>query len=490
MERRGFLKNIGLFSAAAGLPAGSLLAAGNNSSNQLKGRVHANGKGLASVVVSDGYNVVLTDSNGNYSMRAHDSAEFVFVSVPAGYEAENDNGLTRFYQKVDKNSNNQQADFALKQLALDDYKHAFILWADPQIRSKDDARQLLSISAPDTVAAIKTLGNVPVHGIGCGDLVWDKPELFVEYNKAVALTGIPFFQAIGNHDMDITTARTDDQSQEKFKSLYGPTYYSFNRGKLHYVVLDDVFFIGQAKRYLGYITENQLQWLEKDLQHVPEDHLLIVVLHIPTNTGDARRRQLKEEEMGGVVSNREHLYNILRPYHVHILSGHTHWHENWEKDNIMEHNHGTVCGAWWTGPVCGDGTPNGYSVYEADGTELSWYYKSTEKPADHQLRLYGRGAVTDKPDAVVANIWNWDSKWKLEWLEDGVSKGTMQPYMGYDPLAYELYEGPEKPKKHPFAEPILTDHLFIAEPSAAAREIVVKATDRFGKTYTEKLVIG
>jgi hypothetical protein len=177
----------------------------------------------------------------------------------------------------------------------------------------------------------------------------------------------------------------------------------------------------------------------------------------------------------------------LKPYNVHILSGHTHWNENWEKGNIMEHNHGTVCGAWWTGPVCGDGTPNGYCVYEVDGSNVSWYYKATGKPKDHQLRVYMKGAVPANPRAVMANVWNFDPKWKVEWMEDNAPKGTMTQYMGYDPLAYDLYLGPDKPLRHKGTEPNLTNHLFIAEPSESAKSITVKATDRFGKVYTETI---
>jgi hypothetical protein len=109
-------------------------------------------------------------------------------------------------------------------------------------------------------------------------------------------------------------------------------------------------------------------------------------LHIPTNTGAVRRNKA-EEEFGGTVSNRKQLYKLLAPYKVHIMLGHTHFNESWEEGNIMEHNHGTVCGAWWTGPICGDGTPGGYGVYEVDGDEIKWYYKATGKSKEHQLRF-------------------------------------------------------------------------------------------------------
>jgi hypothetical protein len=76
----------------------------------------------------------------------------------------------------------------------------------------------------------------------------------------------------GNETSDIT-----------FKKMYGPTHYSFNRGKVHYVVLDDVYYLGTEREYEGRITQQQLDWLQKDLSFVPKDNLLIVCLHIPVH---------------------------------------------------------------------------------------------------------------------------------------------------------------------------------------------------------------
>ena len=32
--------------------------------------------------------------------------------------------------------------------------------------------------------------------------------------------------------------------------MFGPTYYSFDRGRVHYVVLDNVFYLSRG--YVGY----------------------------------------------------------------------------------------------------------------------------------------------------------------------------------------------------------------------------------------------
>ena len=494
INRRNFLKNLSLTSAAFTAPVAFIPQTKEQESEVtditnliLKGRVHSNGSGIAGVAVTDGMNIATTDKNGNYRLLSNNTAEFVYITLPAGYAIPSENNLAKFYAPITQREGSFTSNFDLQRLGLDDRKHNFVVWADTQIISEQDAQLLKQQSAPDLRDLVKSYpAGTLFHGIGCGDLVWDHFELFKDYKEAVNIAGIPFFNVIGNHDMDLD-ARSDDYSAQTFKQHFGPTYYSFNRGDIHYVVLDDVFYIGKAKKYIGYITETQLKWLEQDLQLVQKGATVVVSLHIPTNTGAARRNG-EEEELGGTVSNREQLYKMLAPFNVHILSGHTHVNESWQKGNMVEHNHGTVCGAWWTGPVCSDGTPAGYGVYEVDGSDIKWYYKSTGKEKNHQLRIYAKGSVKDAPEEIVANVWNWDEQWKVEWFEDGIAKGEMERRVALDPMAVQLYAGPQLPKKHKFVEPTLTDHLFFAKPSAAATEIKVKATDRFGNVYEEKFI--
>ncbi|ATL49197.1 metallophosphoesterase [Chitinophaga caeni] len=493
LNRRNFLKNLGLTGSLLTVPAAIVNANPFSKRGRidlslinLKGKVSANGKGLAGIAVTDGINITQTDKNGNYQLTSNPTAEFVYISVPRGYEIPSENGIASFYKKIDKNKVVQTNDFQLTALTVDDTNHNFVVWADTQMRSKADCELLKTQSVPDLQALVQSYPKgTPFHGIGCGDLVWDKFELFKDYKEAIQMCGIPFYNVIGNHDMDIE-ARTDDLSANTFKDQFGPTYYSFNRGELHYIVLDDVFYIGAAKRYIGYLTENQLQWLEQDLATVKPGSTIILSLHIPTFTGAARRAN-KDEVLGGTVSNREKLYKMLSGFKVHIMSGHTHFNDNWEEGDIMEHNHGTVCGAWWTGPICGDGTPSGYGVYEVTGSDIKWHYKSTGLPKEKQLRIYSKGRLKDAPEEISANVWNYDHRWKVEWFEDGIAKGDMEHRTALDPWAIELYEGPQLPKKHKFVEPTLNDHMFFAKPSTDAKKIKVKATDRFGNVFEEEI---
>ncbi|MGB8195102.1 MAG: calcineurin-like phosphoesterase C-terminal domain-containing protein, partial [Chitinophagaceae bacterium] len=323
-------------------------------------------------------------------------------------------------------------------------------------------------SVPDVKKYVAAAGaNTLLHGITVGDIVWDELKLFDDYDKAVAQMNIPFFQCLGNHDMDYRKGG-DETSDDTFQQTYGPTYYSFNRGEVHYVVMDNVRYLGTDRDYDGWIQQHQLDWLQKDLAFVPKDKLIVLCVHIPIHSG---------------TKNKEALYALLEGRDVHIMSGHTHYNVNAEKNNIYEHNHGTVCGAWWTGPICSDGTPCGYGIYKVKGKELTWHYQSTGKPADYQMKLF-LADYSSIQKQVIANIWNYDPKWKTEYWVDGVSKGSLEQFEGFDPDAYKSMLGPDLPKPRGFAEPRMTNHLFRAMVPAESKEVKVVATDRFGKKYS------
>jgi hypothetical protein len=439
----------------------------------LKGKVLSKGRPVANVVISDGYSVVATDAKGRFELKPHADAVAVFVSTPAGFAFAQGKGIARQYQMLKNVNRRKGIQFDLMPLEKSDYEHHFIIWADPQVKNAKDVEKMMAHSVPDVQKLVAATGTgALIHGITVGDIAWDDLKLFEDYDKAVEKMGIPFFQCLGNHDMDYNKGG-DETSDNTFQEFYGPTYYSFNRGQVHYVVLDDVRYLGSDRHYDGHIAQHQLDWLKKDLAYVSKDKLIVLCVHIPVSHG---------------VKNKEALYAILEDRNVHIMSGHTHWHANTINGNIYEHNHGTVCGAWWTGGICGDGTPCGYGVYQVKGSQLTWHYQSTGEVADHQFRIFIQdyNAVQKQ---VKVNIWNYDPAWKTEYLVDGVAKGALEQFEGFDPEAYATLSGPNLPKPRGFAEPKMTDHLFRAFIPNSAKEITIIVTDRFGKKYTQTQAI-
>ncbi|ETZ20063.1 calcineurin-like phosphoesterase C-terminal domain-containing protein [Pedobacter sp. V48] len=85
---------------------------------------------------------------------------------------------------------------------------------------------------------------------------------------------------------------------------------------------------------------------------------------------------------------------------------------------------------------------------------------------------------------LIANVWNWDPEWKVEYILDDKPMGLLEQLKGYDPKAVELYKGDKLPVGRTFAEPRKTEHLFIAHFSASVKKVTVDVTDRFGNKYT------
>lgn len=486
LSRRHFLKRTALAGAALTIP--SVLSAPARPAPdwvEVQGRVQAAGQGLANVPVTDGLRVVQTGDDGQFTLPSTARHPFVYLTLPAGYAIpQNDPGTARFYQPIRPDADGTATvQFDLQPLDGDDSWHTFFALADPQTEDMTEIERFHNQTVPDVRKRVQALDQ-PAFGVGCGDLMFDNLDLFPEYERAVDMMGLPFFQVIGNHDI-IFESPTDPGSAATFQDHFGPTYYSFDRGAVHYVVLDDVFWNGD--QYFGYLDDVQLRWLARDLSLVEAGRPVVVFTHIPPVTTRHRRTGESAPSSGGSISNRARLYELLDPFDAHIISGHVHENEHLYENGLHEHVIGTTCGAWWSGPICYDGTPKGYAVYEVDGTDIRWHYQSTGHDADHQMRLYPAGSDPHAPDEMIANVWDADDEWTVVWYEDGVRKGPMARRTGTDPLSEELHRGDDKPERRPWVDPIPTNHLFYAPVSDDAGTVRVEATDRFGRTYTASL---
>jgi len=445
---------------------------------RIRGRVSSGGKGVPGAVVSDGLSSAPTDANGDFELVSDRKARFAFISLPSGYRVpEDEAGLARIYRPLELDSAGEAAvEFSLEASDSEDEEHRFLVFGDTQIATADEADKL--------DLAMRDVDRNAVFGVTCGDLVHDAMDLFPRYRSAVASLGVPFFQVVGNHDLD--PARGSLRGTGTFESYFGPAHYSFNVGGVHYVVLADVFWLGDG--YVGFLGEDQLSWLASDLALVEPGSAVVVFAHIPFLSTSSERRGGRISKREAEVTNRDRLFEVLSRFRAHFATAHTHESEHLFHGGVHEHVVSTVCGAWWSGPICWDGTPNGYHVYEARSGELSWSFRPTGL-GDRQLRVYAVGADPARPGEIVANVWNWDPQWRVLWYEDGIRRGEMLRARGLDPTAVALYQGNDRPSKNPaFVEPVPTDHLFYARPSGGS--VAVEVTDRFGRTFTSKVEEG
>ncbi|MEX0821642.1 MAG: calcineurin-like phosphoesterase family protein [Rhodothermales bacterium] len=486
LSRRSFLKQAASTGGALMLTGRSWARPSRPAVVHVTGRVLSGGRPVADVPVSDGLTVVGTDESGAFEFISRSRQPFVFLSVPSAFRVPvSEVGTAAFYQPLAVDADGRaDVRFELEAANGSTEEHAFVVLADPQTQTPEEIDLLHAQTVPDVIETVSGFPSSSIFGVACGDIMFDDLELYPDYERAVARMGVPFFQAVGNHDLDFD-ALVDSTSTRTFQHHFGPRYYSFDRGRAHYVVLDDVFW--NHADYVGYLDEDQLSWLEADLARVAPGRLVVVFTHIPAHSTRYRREDEDRPRATGSISNRRALYDLLSPFDAHVISGHTHENEHVFEGGVHEHILGATCGAWWSGPICHDGTPNGYGVFEVDGDEIRWRYKATGRPADYQLRAYPIGSDASAPDEIVANVWDWDPEWTVTWYEDGVRRGLMARRTGTDPHSVELHSGEAFPEHRPWVDPVLTDHLFYAPVSPDAQRVVVEATNRWGESFTAAL---
>ena len=423
----------------------------------------SNGKPISDVAVSDGFQVVKTDSNGFYSMDVTSDTWYIYISVPAEYEIPiNEYGQPCFYKPYP--SNTHQYDFTLKPLAGGkEKKFALFTYADPQVSKTTSLNRLLNEAVPEIYKHSQELQSqgIPCYGITLGDIVSNSDSsnsgAFRDDLRdafSASSVGMPVFQVMGNHDNTFCNANTplfpDERSssfelkaQREHEAIFGPANYSFNRGDVHIIGMRDIVYRynNTGGSYATGFLPEQFEWLKQDLDLVPKDKMVVLCVHIQLFNGTSNYIQ--------------EVLTLLDQYkEAHILSGHIHRQQLYEpaergsSHKVYEHNTNAVCGSWWSANIAGDGTPNGYNVFIGEGNTFSdWYYMGYNEgmnTREHQMRLYRGNAVTGgkiegtntygikgyyafnfDDDVLLANVYNADSQWRIEVYEDNAFSGVM-----------------------------------------------------------------
>ena len=421
-------------------------------------------QGVSGVMVSNQQQCVLTDENGYYTLPIEEDC-CIFISKPAGYLLPvNEFQQPQFYYlHRPKGSPNVEElvpypaippsgdvpnplNFYLIKTQIDP-EFTAILMGDIQPETSKEVDYFRRLAIP-TLQQEQADLMIPL-----GDLAWDELEVHPEVRGALGEIGKPWYVVMGNHDINIR-ATQNRFARESFQYIFGPTYYSFDYGEVHFVVLDDVDYSGwNTKRDEQGITEGrldarQLQWLANDLALVPKDKLVFLLSHIPIFTKTAAQNPYRN------IMNRRDLYALLkkRP-HLFAASAHTHTIEHvelsdgggWEKWNgqFPELIAGAVCGAWWQGPLeedglpvsmAMDGAPNGYFVFKFSGTKFSYKFKPLGVPESRSRYVLRFPKVkAPAPAQLILNVFAAlpDSVVEVRW--DGGDFQTMTQFEGIDP---------------------------------------------------------
>lgn len=475
-------------------------------------------KGIEGVSVTNGIEVVQTDEKGRYELPIGDD-NIISVIKPANYHVPvSEHQLPQFFYIHKPNGSPaleykgvtptgllpKHVNFPLVRAnAGDSFK--MILFGDPQVYTEDE----VSYYKKAVIGELRGAAGY-AFGMSLGDLVGNRPDLFNPYITATQEIGVPWYNVMGNHDINFDV--TDDSlSDESYEAHFGPANYAFNQGCVHFIVLDNVMYPDprDGKGYWGGLNERQLAFIENDLRYVPKDHLIVLAFHIPITNDQAFRKE-----------DRERLFKLLADFpHTLSLSAHTHKQahyfltdaQGWLREDPHHHfNAGTTSGNWYSGrfneagvPIStmADGTPKGYSLISFEGNQYKIDYKVVGKPADHQIGIYAPKVTTSGSKgslSIYANFYMGSANDRVMARVGNADWKPMNRVEEFDPsfvaerVAWDMTESFWDGRKP--GEPSISSHLWrinIANKklTPGTHTIEVKATDIFGQTFTEKTSI-
>ena len=504
------------------------------------GIVSSAGVGVENVVVSDGAEVTVTNEKGIYQLKSAKKWGYVFISVPSGYEVPSVGVLPQFHRAL-KNSADvvERADFKLEKVDGQDSYKIFMLGDMHLANRTGDLGQFAQFTSDLTDYMTRHKGE-KMYALTLGDMTWDlywysNSYYFPQYLNTInsQIKNLQIFHTMGNHDNDFQT-RSDYDAAVKYVDQICPTYYSFNIGKVHYVVMDDIdcsSYDGSTSRnYVKSLSAEQLDWLAKDLSHVAKTTPVVVAMHAqvfyPTTSGF----KIDHDPV-----NTQRLFDILDGYTVRFVTGHTHKLFNVTPDapivdghNFREYNSGSVCASWWWSGnltpgihIGTDGTPGGYGIWDVTGTDFQCLYKSTGWPEEYQFRSYDLNNVhfsmADVPlmpsdisasvknaymqyvnaypqnndNEVLINIWNWNSDWTLSVVDENRKTLPYTEVWAYDPLHIAALSVKRFNNAGLKSTPsFITDkftHFFKVKADDADTDLVITVKDEFGNEWTENM---
>jgi 3',5'-cyclic AMP phosphodiesterase CpdA len=202
------------------------------------------------------------------------------------------------------------------------------------------------------------------------------------YAKLADALVAPVHAAIGNHDLvGAASIGAEDAvaARRSFLTRHGleRSYYSFDYEGRHLIVLDTVQIVGGHGGYEGGLDEAQREWLLADLRKVGADTPVILVSHMPLLTvyPVATRGWLEVPDANRVIQKANELLDMFAEHRLElVLQGHLHAFERIDWRGTTFVTGGSVSGDWWRGPH--EGTPEGFTVIEFDGDEISVRYES------------------------------------------------------------------------------------------------------------------
>lgn len=261
---------------------------------QIKGAVTSvDQKPMSGIVVSDGKQCVVTNSQGQFTLEANPDARFVFVTKPAGWRT-----TGRHYVKV---APDKQYNFTLEK-SPNEQNNVF------SFVQVTDAETFMNKRWVDNVRDwVQT--NPTAFIINTGDICYERGIKTNGTQIRAEHMGTDVFYCVGNHDLV-----AGEYGEKMFEDYFGPAYYSFDAGNVHFMVLP---MLG-GDHSPSYNKAQLMAWMRADLAFKNPETKVVMFNHDLWFTGD----DLKIKSGDDVLDMSEHQL-------VSFLYGH--WHSHYAK---------------------------------------------------------------------------------------------------------------------------------------------------------------
>lgn len=223
-----------------------------------------------------------------------------------------------------------------------------------------------------------------------GDLVFDAnavpfaraAHLYDLYEEQSRRLGMPVHHCLGNHDIFALGSEAPANDPHAGKALFlartglKQTYYSFDHGGWHFVVLDTVQ-ITPDHSWRGFVDNAQMAWLAADLEKTGKTTPTVLLVHMPILCAITQYTQGTTAATPDklIVANGKAVKELIQPYNVKaVLQGHTHVVEEIAYLGTRYLSAGAICGDWWKGWRLGV-HPEGFTVCTAHANgDFAWRY--------------------------------------------------------------------------------------------------------------------
>ncbi|MFD3688245.1 calcineurin-like phosphoesterase C-terminal domain-containing protein [Nocardiopsis sp. NPDC058631] len=399
--------------------------------NSASGRGEA---GLAGVMVTNGRDVVRTDRRGRYRLPAFDNMT-VSITQPSGYQVPLDEyNIPQFhYNHLPEGSPDLRyggiaptgplpsaVNFPIVESEVTGAAdQSCVIAGDLQTYNRQEVEYARA-------GAIRDLSERHDYA-GCGtlfvgDVVGDDLSLYPDIKDLVSETNGPVRFLPGNHDLDFD-APSAEHSFDTYRAQLAPEYYSFDVGDAHVIALNTVDYPCTAAAdspegieercadpegspaYNGRIDDDQLTWLQQDLDNVDRDKLVVIAGHIGLlNYADEGSPVHQVDQVSRV-------HELLQGRRAVALAGHSHSIENLKTGDDVEGwrdlfgveglpfphiTAGAISGDWYSGEVGEDGYPTaigrdggrpGVVTLDIEGSEFQERYTVTGESDEVQTQL-------------------------------------------------------------------------------------------------------